>query len=256
MAPRVKNLAPARLRPVLDAEMPETAMIMAAGFGTRMRPITDTCPKPLVEVLGRPMIDHTLGKLARAGIKRVVLNLHYKGAMLRQHLETSRPEGMEIMFSQEDDILDTGGGVVKALPLLGDAPFFVLNGDMIWRDGTMSVFSMLADRWDDGRMDALLLMVPTVSAVGYYGMGDFTMLSDVELKRRSQAHVAPFLFGGIQLVHPRFFREAPAGNFSTNLLWDRAGEAGRLYGVRHESDWMQIDTPDAIPLANEAFGQW
>jgi len=255
MTPRVKKLTPARLRPRIDARMPETAMVLTAGFGTRMRPITDSRPKPLVEVLGRPMIDHTLGKLARAGIRRVVLNLHYKGAMLRRHLEQSPPEGMEVLFSQEDEILDTGGGVVKALPLLGAAPFFVLNGDMLWHDGTMNVFSMLADRWDDGRMDALLLMVPTVSAIGYYGMGDFTMLPDGRLQRRRQAHVAPFLYGGIQLVHPRFFRDPPAARFSTNLLWDRAGEEGRLYGIRHESDWMQIDTPDAIPLANEIFRQ-
>jgi MurNAc alpha-1-phosphate uridylyltransferase len=119
----------------------------------------------------------------------------------------------------------------------------------------MNVFSMLADRWDDGLMDALLLMVPTVSAIGYYGMGDFTMLPDGQLKRRQPAHVAPFLYGGIQLVHPRFFRDPPAARFSTNLLWDRAGDAERLYGIRHEGDWMQIDTPDAIPLANEIFGQ-
>jgi len=255
MAPRVKSRAPAQLRPVIDAEMPSTAMIMAAGFGTRMRPVTEKTPKPLVEVLGRPMIDHILAKMQRAGIERVVVNLHYKADKLRRHLEKSLPQGMEIAFSEEPEILDTGGGVVNALPLLGDDPFFVVNGDMFWRDGTASVFSMLAARWDETAMDALLLMVPTVAAVGYYGLGDFTMRPDGRLMRRRETHVAPFLYGGIQLVHPRFFEGAPEGKFSTNLLWDRAQEADRLYGIRHEGEWMQIDTPDAIDLANETFGQ-
>jgi MurNAc alpha-1-phosphate uridylyltransferase len=255
MAPRVKSRAPASLQPVLDAKMPETAMIMAAGLGTRMRPITDKMPKPMVEVMGKPMIDHILAKMQRIGIRKVVVNLHHKSDMLRKHLKKSCPKGMEIAFSEEPEILETGGGVVNALPLLGDKPFFVLNGDMFWRDGINSVFSMLAARWDEKAMDALLLMVPTVTAIGYYGMGDYTMLPDGQLRRRKEAHVAPYLYGGIQLVHPRFFKDAPEGKFSTNLLWDRAQEAERLYGVHHEGDWMQIDTPDSIDLANELFGQ-
>ena len=235
--------------------IPEVAMIMGAGLGTRMRPLTDDRPKPMVELLGRPMIDYSIEKMHAAGIRRLVVNLHYKGDVLREHLSGSLPKGMSIEFSDEPEILDTGGGVTKALPLLGDSPFFVVNGDLFWGDGARSTFAELAARWDDKAMDGLLLMVPTVIAAGYSGRGDFTMTPEGRLTRRQECRVAPFLYGGIQLVHPRLFKDAPKGAFSTNLMWDRAIEAGRLYGLRHEGDWMHIDTPDSLALASRLLSE-
>lgn len=254
MAPKAQR-STAKTSPRPQTAMPEVAMIMGAGFGTRMRPLTNDRPKPMVEVQGRPMIDHAIAKLKDAGIKKLVVNLHYKGDMLRKHLNKTLPKGMEIAFSEEPEILDTGGGVTKALPLLGDAPFFVVNGDMFWRDGTRSTLTELADRWDDQAMDGLLLMVPTVNVLGYFGLGDFTMTPDGKLVRRQETRVAPYLYGGIQLVHPRLFAKPPKGPFSTNLMWDRALEAARLYGLRHEGEWLHIDTPQSLDLANRLLSE-
>lgn len=233
-----------------DRAMPKVAMIMAAGLGKRMRHLTEDRPKPMVELAGRPMIDHSVMKLHAAGITRLVVNLFYKGDILRQHLEETCPEGMEILFSQEDELLDTGGGVTNALPLLGDAPFFILNGDMFWQDGTASIFSRMAGRWDDKSMDALLLMVPTVSAIGYDGIGDFTMDASGLLTRRAEQFVSPFLYGGMQLVHPRLFKGGPKSRFSTNIVWDKAIEGDRLYGIHHDGSWMHIGTPETVDIAN------
>lgn len=230
---------------------PSRAMVLAAGFGTRLRPLTLDRPKALVEVAGRSLIDRTLDQLAQAGILTAVVNIHYKGNLLRRAL-ANRQRPQVIVSDETDAVLDTGGGIVKALPLLGDGPFFAVNCDIIWRDAQEESLHRLAARWDDDSMDALLLMQPTVTAIGYDGMGDFNVDPLGRLSRRDCREVAPHLFCGIQLLHPRLFEGAPAGAFSMNLLYDRAIEAGRLYGLVHEGDWMDVGTLAGLAAA-EAY---
>ncbi len=220
------------------------AMILAAGFGKRMRPITDKLPKPLVEVRGRALIDYVLDRCAEAGVTEAVVNLHHLPELLRQHL--SRRQVPIIRFSDEPELLDTGGGVAKVLSEFGDARFIVANGDIIWLDGQVPAISRLLAAWDERRMDALLLLQPTVSAIGYEGKGDFVMGAEGELRRRQEWEIAPFVFAGVQILHPRLFKEAPEGAFSLNLLYDKAMAAGRLYGLRHDGLWYHVGTPAAI----------
>lgn len=228
---------------------PARAMLLAAGRGERMRPLTETTPKPLLEVRGRPIIERALDRLAEAGVEEVVVNLHHLGEQLRERL--SRWELPRVIFSEEDELLDTGGGVAKALPLLGDEPFFVINGDAVWLDGVRPALLRLWEAWDEAQMDALLLLHPTVAAVGFEGRGDFVMAPDGRLRRRLEREVAPFVYAGVQLVHPRLFRHAPNGSFSFNSLWDRAIEAERLCGLRHDGTWYHVGTPDALALAEQ-----
>jgi MurNAc alpha-1-phosphate uridylyltransferase len=223
---------------------PKTAMVMAAGFGKRLRPLTDTVPKPMVKVLGRPMIDVVLNRLAAAGIARVVINLHHLGNVIRDHLESRKD--LEILYSEETEILETGGGIKKALPLLGSDPFFVVNAKIIWLNGKEDALLRLAKAWDDARMDSLLLLQPTATAIGYGGPGDFLMDPDGRLTRRPEWGVAPFLYSGIAICHPRLFDDSPDGAYSVNILWDRAIEAGRLYGIRHDGEWYHVSTPQQL----------
>ena len=224
--------------------MPTTAMVMAAGFGKRLRPFTDKVPKPLTKVLGVPLIDVALNRLAAAGVKRAVVNLHHLGEQIREHLKDRKEP--EILFSQEDEILETGGGIVKAMPMLGDQPFFTVNAKIIWLNGKIDCLVRLAQMFDPEKMDALLLLQPTVTAVGYNGTGDFVMDPDGRLARKPEREVAPFLYAGIQLCHPRLFRDAPKGAFSTNVVWDRAMEEGRLHGIRHDGEWYHVSTPEHL----------
>ena len=237
-----------------SAAMPRRAMVLAAGRGERMRPLTDQRPKPLIEVRGRAMLDRLLDRLAAAGVAEVVVNLHHLGEMIAAHLESrDRPK---ILLSREpDQLLDTGGGVTKALPLLGKAPFFAANGDVVWLDGRTPAFERLASAWNDKTMDALLLLHPTVHAYGYghSGTGDFFMDPDGLLRRRGEREVAPFIFAGIQVLHPRLFKEVPEGPFSLNLLYDRAAEAGRLWGIRHDGEWFHVGTPEALKDVEDAL---
>ena len=232
--------------------IPETAMVLAAGLGTRMRPLTDDRPKAMIEVAGITLIDRSLDRLAAVGVKRAVVNLHHFGSQLTDHLQhRTQPQ---ILFSDEaEQLMDTGGGVVKALPLLGPDPFWVANCDVVLRDTIEDGFASFARIWDDQKMDALLLMQPTVTAIGYNGFGDFNMAPDGSLTRRPEREVSPFLFAGIQIVHPRFFLDPPEGPFSMNLLWDRAFEEGRLYGARHAGQWMDVGTPDGLAAAEAAL---
>lgn len=228
-----------------------TAMIMAAGLGKRLRPLTHDRPKPMIEVAGRSLIDRTLDRLAEAGITRVVVNLHYMADMLENHLK-ARPGVPEILFSDERDaLLDTGGGVKRALALLGGAPFLVLNSDMIWTDGAENTLGKLAGAWRADEMDALLLMVPTASIAGYTGRGDFEMDSAGHLARRGEDRPAPFLYGGIQILHPGIFDRLSDATFSTNLAWDQALAAGRLFGGVHGGGWMHVGTPRAVKEAED-----
>ncbi|MCW5731494.1 MAG: nucleotidyltransferase family protein [Alphaproteobacteria bacterium] len=234
--------------------VPGEAMVLAAGLGVRLRPLTLDRPKALVEVGGVPLIDRTLDRLQAAGVRRAVVNLHYKGNSLRQHLALRRQP--EILLSDETALLlETGGGVKKALALLRAAPFYVVNCDIIWRDAHGDSLADLARRWDDDAMDALLLLHPTVSAIGYGGVGDFFMDPLGRLARRPESMVAPFVFTGVQLLHPRLFEGAPEGPFSLNRLYDVAAENGRLFGLRHDGAWMDVGTPAGLREAERALAE-
>lgn len=227
------------------------AMIMAAGMGNRMRPLTDKMPKPLVPFLGKPLIDHALDKLAAAGVSDVIVNLHYKAEMLEAHLKGRACP--RIHFSDErDKLLDTGGGLKKARPLLGEAPIFVMNSDTVWAEGLSPILGRMKAFWDAEKMDALLMMAPAVTTIGECRRGDFMMDGLGRLTRRREAHVAPFMFAGVQIFHPRLLEGAPEGAFSTNLLWDKAAEEGRLFGLRLDGVWMHVGTPGDLAEA-EAF---
>ena len=227
---------------------PHRAMVLAAGHGVRMRPLTDRTPKPLIEVGGKALIDHVLDRLAAAGVEQAVVNVHHLADQIENHLAGRRSP--QILISDErDELLDTGGGVVKALPLLGEAPFFHVNSDTIWIDGVKPNLERLADAFDAARMDALLLLAPSAGSVGYAGRGDFAMAPDGHLTRRGEREVVPFVYAGAAILTPALFADAPAGPFSLTRLFDRAHEAGRLHGLRLEGIWMHVGTPDAIALA-------
>jgi MurNAc alpha-1-phosphate uridylyltransferase len=231
--------------------MPTHSMVLAAGLGRRMRPLTDTLPKPMIEVGGRRLIDRILDQLAAVGVRTVAVNLHHLGDLLRAHLAGRRAPRI-VLSDERERLLETGGGVTKALPLLGSEPFFVLNGDVLWQDGTTPTLVDLAHFWRDAAMDALLLMHPTATALGYDGPGDFHMDGHGRLERRSHG-VAPLLFAGIQILHPRLFRDCTPEPFSLNRLYDRAATQGRLFGVRHLGRWMHVGTPGDLAAAEQAL---
>jgi N-acetyl-alpha-D-muramate 1-phosphate uridylyltransferase len=228
--------------------VPGHAMVLAAGLGLRMRPLTQNVPKPLLEVGGATMLDQALDRLQDAGVSHVVVNTHWLPEQIEKHLESRTTPS--IVISREDDLLETGGGIAKALPLLGAAPFYAANADVVWRDGTMPALHRLAGAWIDDDMDALLLLASTVRSTGYDGYGDFLMDTVGLLERRPERVVAPFVFTGIQILHPRLFADAPDGAFSMNVLYDRALEAGRLFGIAHDGDWYHVGTPPAIAQAD------
>ncbi|MFS0851152.1 nucleotidyltransferase family protein [Novosphingobium panipatense] len=228
----------------------DTAMVLAAGLGKRMRPLTATQPKPLVRVAGRSLIDHALDKLANAGIAKAVVNVHYMADALEGHLAVRKALPQIIISDERDMLLETGGGMVRAADRLPD-PFFCLNSDNIWLDGPNDVFAELSTAWDAERMDALLLMVPHTRALNYKGEGDFHLDPAGLVSRRSPGRVAPFIFTGIQLVSRRLLRDAPDGPFSTNILWSRAIEEGRLFGISHMGLWFEVGEPSAIRPTEE-----
>ncbi|HIV78029.1 MAG TPA: nucleotidyltransferase family protein [Candidatus Sphingomonas excrementigallinarum] len=236
------------LRPTPAGQVPRTAMVMAAGLGKRMRPLTATRPKPLVSVAGKPLIDHVFDRLIVAGVERAVVNVHYLADQLEAHLKDRFP-GIEVVISDErEQLLETGGGLVKAKPLLGDDPILVVNSDNLWIDGPVDAIRLLASRWDAGVMDALLLMVPLARAHNHNGHGDFYLGADGRItERRQPGRVAPFSYTGLQILHPRLIADAPEGPFSTNLFWNRAIEAGRAFGQVHQGLWFDVGTPRAIP---------
>lgn len=228
-------------------ETPRTAMVLAAGFGVRMRPITETRPKPLIEVAGRSLIERTIDRLADVGVEKVVVNVHHLGGMIVDHLKDR--DGPEIVFSPEDPIMETGGGIKNALSALGNEPFYACNADTMWLNGSQDALDRLARHWQDDDMDALLMLHSTVDAYGYDGLGDFSSDADGRLTRRPESEVAPYLFTGVQILHPRLFKNAPHGAFSMNLLYDGALQCGRLYGIVHDGEWFHIGTPDGLKEA-------
>lgn len=231
----------------------ESALVLAAGLGKRMRPLTATRPKPLVRVDGKALIDHSLERIAAAGIGAVVVNAHYLADALEAHLATKKWPFTITISDEREQLLETGGGMVKAAPLLAGDPFLTVNSDNVWTDGPADTIRLLARQWDAARMDALLLLVRHASAVGHGGRGDFHMDARGLISRRKPGRVAPFVYTGIQLVSRRFLRDAPEGPFSTNILWDRAIAEGRLYGLAHQGQWFEVGTPDAIPLVEAAL---
>lgn len=232
----------------------DVAMVMAAGLGKRMRPLTVSRPKPMVKVCGKPLLDHALDRLAAAGVERAVVNVHYLADAIEAHVH-SRKAPQVTISDERDMLLETGGGLVKAAPLLGET-FFCLNSDAMWLDGPRDVFRQLSIAWDPDRMDALLLLVPHPRAHNYRGKGDFHLDPHGRITRRKSGRIAPFVFSGIQLCSGRLLRDPPAETkFSTNYFWSRAIEEGRLYGTIHLGEWIEIGQPEHIRPAEELFAR-
>lgn len=227
------------------------AMILAAGKGVRMRPLTNDKPKALVPVAGRPLIAHAIDRLKSAGVNEIVVNIHSFADQLVSYLEGVRDVNI-IISDEREALLDTGGAVLKALPHFKGEPFFTHNCDTIWAESFSNSLHRMKQRWDPARMDGLMLLAPMVRALGYDGRGDFDMGPEGALSRREEQRVAPFVWMGVQIVHPRLFDDAPGGAFSSNILFDRAIEAGRLYGIRLDGTWMHVGSPDGLAEA-EAF---
>lgn len=233
---------------------PQSAFIMAAGLGKRMRPLTAITPKPLIEVNGKPMLDYNLDHLANSGVQNVVVNAHYLADQIEAHCKAYT--NLNISISDERDaLLETGGGLKKALPLLGDSPFYTLNGDSFWIEGARPNLSWLMQCWDDTVMDMLLLLAPTVGAIGYTGQGDFLMDPAGALTRRPESRVAPYIYAGATITHPRALKDTPNGPFSLNYVFDRLIETGRLYGVRMDGMLLHVGTPKAIEMAEFAISE-
>ncbi|OYW44094.1 MAG: mannose-1-phosphate guanylyltransferase [Sphingomonadales bacterium 32-68-7] len=229
----------------------DTAMVLAAGLGKRMRPLTASQPKPMIRVAGKPLIDHALDRLAEAGVAKAVVNVHYLADAVEAHLKARKSPAVTVSDEREL-LLETGGGLLKAADLLPD-PFFSVNSDNVWLDGPTDVFHDLSAAWNADRMDALLLLVPHTGARNFRGKGDFHMNGRGRLTRRRSGRIAPFVFAGIQLASKRLLRDAPEGPFSTNLLWDRAIEEDRLYGLAFTGEWFEVGTPQAIAPTEAAL---
>lgn len=230
------------------------AMVLAAGMGTRMRPLTDTMPKPLVPLGGRALIDHVLDRLAAAGVGLAVVNVHYMAESIERHL-AARQRPRIAISDERGELLDTGGGVRRALPLLGAGPFIIHNSDSVWIESRRPEITRLMDAWDGARMDALLMLARRDAALGYDGLGDFHMAADGRLTRRTGAEPAPHVFAGVSIASPRLFDGAPEGPFSLVRLWERAIAAGSVYGMEHDGLWMHVGTPQSLLDAEAALGR-
>lgn len=227
-------------------------MILAAGLGTRMQPLTNDQPKPLVEVGGKALIDWVLDDLAAHDVTSTVVNVHYKAKMLKNHL--AKRETPRIVISDEtEELLDTGGGVAAALPLFDDEHLLVTNSDALWGGGLGKALTALAAEWNDDAMDALILLAPMERAFGFDGAGDFFLNEDGTPARRRNHPTAPYVYAGTQIVHRRLFDDAPKNAFSFNVLWDAALKDGRLKAVLHDDDWYHVGTPDAVGPTGRAL---
>ena len=227
-------------------------MVLAAGLGTRMRPYNGHIPKPLVAVAGKALIDYGLDRLADAGVERAVVNVHHLADAIERHL-AARQKPQIVISDERGQLLGTGGGIAKALPRLGNAPFFLVNSDTLWLDGVRPNFLRLAESFDPKSMDALLLLAPTTGSLGYDGRGDYAMLADGRLRRRGDEAAAPYIYAGTALLAPALFETAPAGEFSLTQLFDHAEKHGRLFGLPLEGVWMHVGTPEAVAAAELAL---
>ena len=236
----------------MTVDIPKTAMVLSAGYGKRMRPLTDDTPKPMLALNGKPLIGHVMDRLAATGVERAVVNLHYLGDQIRDYLDSE--DRLDVIFTEEPELLETGGGVKNALgPLteLGTHPFYVVNSDAFWLDGYEDTLMRLAREWRDDLMDGLLLLQGTVESHGYSGPGDFVADPDGKLARRPEMEVAPWLFAGVQILHQRIFDDSPDGKWSLNVVFDKAIETDRLYGVVHDGEWFHIGTPEGLKEADD-----
>jgi MurNAc alpha-1-phosphate uridylyltransferase len=231
----------------------ETAMVLAAGLGTRMAPLNGgALPKPLVELGGKALIDHVLDRLAEAGIARAVVNVHHKADLIEARLKGRIVPHVEIS-DERDALLDTGGGVKRALPRLGPRPFLIHNSDSVWIEGVGANLVRLIEAWDGGRMDCLMLLALTSQSLGYSGRGDFAFEADGRIRRRVEQEIVPFAFAGVSIAHPRLLDGSPDGAFSLNVVWSRAIAKGRAYGLRMEGTWMHVGTPEALAQAEQTL---
>lgn len=230
---------------------PERAFITAAGMGKRLRPYTDNCPKPLVYAGGRALIDYALDKLAAAGVKNVTVNLHYLGGLIETHLmNRSKPH---ITFSHERELLDTGGGIKKALPAMGPAPFYIIAGDSLWTDGMEPALDRLAAAWNPAKMDLLLLLQPLARMSVTPGTGDYDMEPDGRITRNT-CRKGAYMWTSIRICDPGLFDNSPDGAFSFLELMDKAQARGRLYGLVHDADWYHISTAEDLDRVNAHLG--
>lgn len=229
--------------------MPGCAMVFAAGLGTRMRPISDHTPKPLVEVGGKSLIDHTLDRLADAGVETAIVNVHYLADVVEDHLAPRRRPNI-VISNERRLLLGQGGGIRKVLQIIGKDPFFVCNTDAFWIEGPRSNLRHLASAWDSDRMDALLLVADAATSIGVEGLGDFTMDSAGRLTKREERSVAPFVYSGVGIIKPQLFAHEKRDVFGLAPFLFAASETGRLYGVRLDGIWLHVGTPQAIVEAN------
>ena len=241
------------VRPRIAASIPDTAMVMAAGLGKRMRPLTNDRPKPMVELTGKPLIDHVLDRLREAGVGKIVVNVHYLPEVIEKHLADNVSDFAVTISDERNVLLETGGGLVQAASMIGCDPFLVVNSDNYWIDGPADSLKLLASGWEEKRMDALLLLVPHARAGNHSGQGDFHMDRFGRLRRRGRSKVAPYVFTGIQIISKRLLEGAPDGPFSTNILWDRAIEAGRCFGAVHQGLWFDVGSPAALKATERAI---
>lgn len=233
---------------------PHTAMVLAAGLGKRMAPITDTMPKPLVKVAGKPLIDWGLEALNKAGVERAIVNVHYLADQLETHLASWASPTIEVSDEREE-LLDSAGGIIKALPLIGTAPFYVLNADTFWIDGAQPNLVLLAEGWDDAQMDILLMIADRDQATGHTGGADFSMSATGQLRRLAPDEVSPYIYAGAAIIHPRIFAGAPPGKISLNRYFDTAIAADRLFGIAMDGIWLTVGTPGAIAEAEAAIAR-
>lgn len=227
-----------------------SAMVLAAGLGTRMRPLTEATPKPLLKLAGRTLLDHALDRIGESGIGHVVVNAHWFPEQVETICAARRNPPVVL---REEPVQETGGGVRDALPHLGPDPFLVVNGDAFWLDGPIRTLERLATRFDPESMDALLLLVRAASVESEVGCGDFLLDPLGHVQRPKERQVVPYMYGGLQIIHPRLFENAPEGPFSTNILWDRAIERGRLFGLVHDGAWFHLSTPKDLRQAEAAL---
>jgi MurNAc alpha-1-phosphate uridylyltransferase len=227
-------------------------MVLAAGLGARMHPLTARRPKPLIEVGGRPLIDFALDRLGEAGIERAIVNVHHLADLVEAHLR-GRERPAVVISDERERLMDTGGGLKKALPHLGGEPFVTFNSDSLWIEGPEPNLVRFLRSWDPGRMDVLMLLAATATSIGYEGRGDFAMDAAGRLRRRSEREVTPFVFTGVAVLAPLLMADTPDGPFSANLLYDRAIEAGRLYGLRLDGTWLHVGDPLAIAAAEDCL---
>jgi MurNAc alpha-1-phosphate uridylyltransferase len=232
--------------------MPEAAMVFAAGLGARMRPITETLPKPLVKVAGKALIDHCLDRFAEAGVARAVVNVHWLAGQIEAHL-AARSDPRIVISDERAKLLDQGGGIKKALPLLGSAPFFLCNTDAFWIEGASSNLARLAAAFDPERMDAALLVASSAGAVGVDWPGDFTLDAEGRLAQREQRHVAPFVYTGVGIIKPELFAREEREVFRLAPFFFEAAARGRLFGVRLDGLWLHVGRPESIAEAERAI---